>query len=257
MARSFASATDKIIQGTVAAPVTGSLSLWLYPNWAWNDTVDHYIFDVSLDASNVFQLRKFSFDNNFYCGWYTADIDYRVTTAASDLVQSAWNHLCLTWDDTANETKLFLAGSQIGSTVVTLVTFTSTSNRVLGNDSLIGLTNLDGRLGEYAVWDAVLNLNEIVGLSRGQSPWRVRNGSLTDYLRLDGLVSPEPNMKAGRTEGTVTGATLANHAPVPPFSRLFWGASPVIEAAAAAGGGFKPYYDRGSTMLGLGARRRM
>lgn len=92
-----------------------------------------------------------------------------------------------------------------------------------------------GRLAEVALWNAALSADEALALARGVLPWRIRPLSLVGYWPVWGFQSPEIDLTSSARSMTVTGATLANHAPVRPFSRSLWGSTPLIEVAAAGG----------------------
>ena len=69
-----------------------------------------------------------------------------------------------------------------------------------------------GSVAEVAVWNVPLTLNEVVTLAT-VCPDSVRRTSLVAYYPLYGAASPEPDLSGGVNNGTVTGTTVANHAP--------------------------------------------
>lgn len=145
-------------------PTTGSVCFWVYPNWASTDSVNHVFFMKETDANNIFGIQKFS-DNKIYAGWFTSSVDHRVVinSGSFTLNQSAWNHVCLTWDDTANETRFYLNGSNIASQTSTLATHTSESP-TLGSSGA-SATNPDARMGELGIWTRVLGGGEITSMN--------------------------------------------------------------------------------------------
>jgi Concanavalin A-like lectin/glucanases superfamily len=158
---------------------TGSLVHWFFPTWgSLTDGVDHaWISHRKTNASpiNLFILQKFT-DNNLYCGWYTADVEHRVITAASGsgLNLGAWNSIVLTWDDTANQSALYINGTQAGSTTSTLVTHDTgaspeSPSRLL-NQSVTDATSATGALAHVAYFDTVLLAGEIAAFNSGYSP---------------------------------------------------------------------------------------
>jgi len=72
-----------------------------------------------------------------------------------------------------------------------------------------------GRIAEAAVWDAALTDVEVAALAAGVSPLRVRSGNLKGYWAVFG-VSPETDFSGRGNNLTVTGTTIADHAPVAP-----------------------------------------
>ena len=91
---------------------------------------------------------------------------------------------------------------------------------------------LNGRLAEAAIHTAALSAGEMLALSRGVRPTRVRPQSLAGYWPLWGLSSPEPDLSGSANNGTLHGTSQADHAPLTLFTRKARGA---VEPAASAG----------------------
>jgi hypothetical protein len=208
LSRNFTADTDYITQGTVAIPLIGSIAFWLYPSWAQTDAADHLLYDTSSDN---FLFEKYS-DSNLYCGWSSTQI----VTGSYTLNQNAWNLFVLTWDTGAVEEKLYLNGSQIGSTVAFApgASFDTTGQtRIIGNASDFS-RSARGRMAEYAIWDAALTAAEVLSLNARLSPVFIRPGNLTDYLPLFANASPEPNLFGGSAGTISSGTAKADHPPM-------------------------------------------
>jgi hypothetical protein len=161
MSAIFDAIADRITQGTAAIPTTGTLLLWLKPNWAETDGNDHVFFHVTDGASNFFVMQKFS-DNNLYCGWKGAsDTRVVVTSASYDITTTTWQNIILRWTAGAGS-ELFLEGTSIG-TAGAPSTFTTTSNRTIGNYVSVNV-GLNGNLAHYAVWGRALTNPQIAAL---------------------------------------------------------------------------------------------
>jgi hypothetical protein len=74
--------------------------------------------------------------------------------------------------------------------------------------------NATGRVAEAAIWTVALSAAEIDALWRGVPPGRVRPAALFLYWPLWGVAATEPDLSGNGRNGTVTGATAADHAPV-------------------------------------------
>lgn len=146
-------------------PTTGTLSLWMKPTWVQADNAWHFFFGHRTDDNNIFSAEKFS-DNNLYWGWKTGGVDHRVAVLNANYTinQNQWNHFALTWDDSANETKLYLNGTEIGTQVATLTTFSATNPTIgsRGDDP----SNMEGSIAEVAVWSRVLAADELAALNK-------------------------------------------------------------------------------------------
>lgn len=206
MARSLTTNTDVVQQGTAAMPTTGSLSCWLWPNWAWNDGVWHNVFSAVVDGNNRLNILKFS-DNNWYAGWTVAGVVNEVAVSANGLVQNAWNLIALTWSQAQTRQRLYINGTQVGQVNAIGSLSTAGRARAWGNDVVRSGTDLlNGRLAELAVWNRELTAGEI-GTLRTRRPSAVAAG-LTDYVPLVG--SSLANL-AGGAAATVTGTSVAAH----------------------------------------------
>jgi hypothetical protein len=154
----FNSTTDRLTVANFVVPTpAGTTCTWFFPNWAQTDGVDHQFWGLSDGASSGFFAFKDS-SNNLVAGWLTSGTLYRVLVASGSYTinTSAWNALCETYDDTANEVKLYLNNAQIGSTQTSLVTWATNHTLHLGNHNTANF-NLDGRLAHTAFWSSVLS----------------------------------------------------------------------------------------------------
>lgn len=189
MAITFDSTTDRVaFTSSIAFPLTGSLAFWFKPTWAQNDGVEHNLFQMMENTNPaLFQLVKVG-DNSLYMGWYWGGVgDFRlvVPTASYTIIQNAWNHLAVTWDDAANVTRAYLNGALIGTPTSVLQAFGSNRTRYIGNaDPAITSTNAAADIAEFAVWNEVLTAAEITSGFRGFAPPLIRPTALVDYLPL-------------------------------------------------------------------------
>jgi len=248
VARSIAQNTQDVDCGTDAMPTTGSLGFWVYPTWAQADGVIHTFFDCRNSSNEFLTFVKWS-DDTIYAGWKTGGSDHRASVASAGytLNQNAWNHFVLTWDDTANETRLYLNGSEIASQTATLVTHTTVNSRAIGIQDGTANRGVNSRVAEFFILSSVLQPGQVTALNGRVSLRRVVGAVQDQYTPLYGLVSPDPDLSGNKRNGTVTGATLANHAPVIPYSARFWGDGPLIEVAA---GGATPHNPLGHPLYG-------
>lgn len=225
MARRF-TGTDRVAVGTRPIPAVGTLALWWYPEFAQTDGINHSAFYVENSANTFFYLQKHAsgFSNRLAAGWQNGGVDYRVTTTTYTLNQNAWNSLILTWDGSG--TNLFLNSTLVASGVAP-VTFTSTATRYIGNNPVFG-NPAQGRIAEVVICDRVWSAQERAAFDAGMLPRRI--GAVDGYWPLWGGDTSEQDLSSNGNTGTVTGTTRANHAPVDPAARRWWG-SDVVEGA--------------------------
>jgi len=157
---------------------------------------------------------------------------------------NTWHHACAVFTSTSSR-DAYIDGGSVGNNATALGTMMSPNRTDIGR-AVNASSYFSGRLAEVAIWNVALTANEVLALARGVSPLRVRPASLISYVPIWGLHSAEIDMKNSGATWTVTGATLANHAPVRPFSRIALATAPVIEVAAA---GFQPAWAIGANRL--------
>jgi len=122
-----------------------------------------------------------------------------------------WHHAALTMDngspsnaphcyvDGSERSQTFSAGGS-GTTVNPSTAFT------LGNRKSDSGRNWDGKLAEFAVWDAILTAAELAALAKGASPLTILPDKLVEYVPL-----LRANVSYLNAAPTITGAAVATH----------------------------------------------
>lgn len=232
MARNF-SGSNELSNSTLVVPSTaGSFVGRWKPTYVPTDGVGHVLFDQRLlgsEPGNTISITKWS-DNNWYVGWLSGSVDYRVSTPASGtFVQNSDHVLVLTWDVAAQETKFFINGTQVGATSTSLVTFTPDTAFLIGRaDPAAGIFSIEAALAECAIYTEALPGPDIQALNVF-SPLLVRRSVLRNYWPLLGRTSPEIEL-VSRAEGTLKGTTVADHPRViyPSRRRSAWPRTVVV-----------------------------
>lgn len=120
----------------------------------------------------------------------------------------------------ATDRKLYVNGTQDISATLS-VTFTTTAvNRIaVGKNASVGFSSTAMDVADFGLWDVALNANEIAAFSAKEGPHLIRPASLKIYWPLYGTsgTSFEADLSGNKDSGTVTGATLSDHAPVGPY----------------------------------------
>jgi hypothetical protein len=91
-----------------------------------------------------------------------------------------------------------------------------------------GDATFTGRIAEVAVWNIAMSDAEVQALTLGAHPLRFRPTNLIFYFPLWGVASPEPNLSGYAYHGTVTGAVLADHAPLGRYVPYYFRVLPPI-----------------------------
>ena len=165
---------------------SGTISWWQNNNFVYNDSATHAFWGET-SGSTEFSAQKYS-DNNFYIGWTsTGGGDDRVVVAASagNSPQSTWIHYLLTWTDTG--TSYFYAnGTQIGSKANCSVATINATFLVGKQGALNNFYN--GKINEFAIWNAVLTDQEIAFLALSYVkgiPLQIQLANLKLYFPMD------------------------------------------------------------------------
>lgn len=221
-ARSFTANTDRINCSTCAAPTSsGSISIWVKPNWGGGDSTVHefYFFPITTGGNDRLSFQKFS-DNSIYAGWNITGTDERIIIAGSSLFTSGqWANWVLTWS--ASGCVLYKNGVSVGTKSAITVPSLATSYSI---GSLSGgghATNAS--MAEFAIWTSVLSANEALALAKGANPLQVRPTNIQFYVPILGIGSGEPDWGPSHVAQTVSGPVFAVHAPVQPYPQVRYG----------------------------------
>ena len=142
----------------------------------------------------------------------TASTDRRSKVTTATLATGTWNHVAVCVR-AATDMDAYINAVEGGS-------YSGTGGNMAYNTGVAGRIGMqggvlfDGRIAEVGIWTVTLSAAEVLALSKGVSPRRIRPDSLIGYWPLYGVASPEPDLSGSVQNGTVTAATLADHAPV-------------------------------------------
>jgi len=89
-----------------------------------------------------------------------------VSSAASSVLINTWYHVVAVRDTTGAATKIYINGTQSGSTGDSGTPASGLNNGIIGNNS-VGNTPLDGYLSDVRVWSRLLSTAEITQLYEG------------------------------------------------------------------------------------------
>lgn len=137
-------------------------------------------------------------------------------TISTTAVINTWSHACGVFASaTSRSAYLNGAGKVTNATNITPVAMSAFT---------IGATPsvFVGLIADVALWNVALTDAEILALSKGVSPMRVRRESLVSYIPLYGAESPEPDLVAARTYSIGTTTKGTHSAPVAPSMRRMW-----------------------------------
>lgn len=133
---------------------------------------------------------------------------------------TSWQHVCLVYNNSAttNNPIVYLNGSTASVTTVNVPIGTAVTNWTSYTNGNVDAHNQawDGKLADFAMWNAQLTANECKALSRGASPLKIRKANLLVYNPLNGFQSGEMDW-ATRNALTVTATAKVNQPPLQGF----------------------------------------
>ena len=201
----------------VTVPTTkGTISLWVYPTTAANDSAVHGFVSVGDAAGESFEIFKGG-DNNLYGGWYTLASGDRREAATATWTQNDWNTITYTWAVATGTSSLLVNGSSLGGFIDDGASRFATSgyNFRIGSYRGLGLYSAAARIAHVVIWNDVLNGGEISALANRTPPWTIRPGNRTSWWPVDGVRATEPDYSTTRaTLTTITGGAQAGGPPI-------------------------------------------
>jgi len=143
---------------------------------------------------------------------YTYDTGQKFATGTTTLSNGTWYFLCARFAS-GSSMEIFVNGTQEATTAIgTPYTVTSSVFHVSGTS--LSSTWLDATVANVMVWNVALTANEIKMAMTGRS---VRPSALILAAPLWATSTTEADLSGLKYNGTVTGTSLADHAPVGPY----------------------------------------
>lgn len=189
MARDFPNTTTEwllcgasFIDATDPRPI--SLACWY--NADANDIDRHWILTNNYAAGNprlgivIAQHDGTTYKQGLYSNAYQHGNTFTLATGE-------WHHYGWSWA-ADNQIAYYRDGAAMGTDSMAPAGTTGSSQAALATlNGSIADFSLDGKLAEFAVWNAILTLADFASLAAGCCPVMVRPGDLTNYLPLGGI----------------------------------------------------------------------
>lgn len=210
MARDFDSVDDKVTTALTAHATTRTWFLHYYQDGNGEGGFGK-LFTKSAGATLIENLTATTFGElRFERGWSGGYAAWAIAVPSL----SAWHTIGISYNSssTTQDPVIYVDGSVVtitGEFSPTGTLLTNSDAYVIGNYGDTS-TTWDGRIAEWAVWDAILTAAEHAALGRGIDPRLIRPQSLVSYIPLYGAQSPEPDWK-NATGATVSGAVAIAH----------------------------------------------
>jgi len=220
MALAFvASTTDKVNCDSGASldnVQVGTLIVWCYPTSITT-------FGTATNKGGTMRVRvkdTNTGDVYFFYGRSVQGIDSRST--ANALVANAWQCIACRWDfnGASSDQQIFVGSLTVAATEVSYANQSvgsgtnnnSADNLFVGNVSATGTASFPGRIAFAGLWNRYLTLGEI---HAQQFRPHVTSGCVLFVELGYAGTSTQPDWSGNGNNGTVTGATVADHVPIP------------------------------------------
>lgn len=145
----------------------GTIATWVKVSGAgiWTDNQWRKIFVLYTDTNNQVYLAKGdSTQSNQLRSIYRANGTIQSVNIATTTTD--WFHFAITWDKTTNQVKVYLNGTQQGSTQTGLDVWAgSLTISVLGASSIVPTQVWDGYMAHSALWTSALSPADIADLA--------------------------------------------------------------------------------------------
>ena len=145
----------------------GTVAMWLkaYSVGIWTDSTWRYLFRHRENNNNYVVIARTDADNRIELFRYGNNVGKIVR--ADGVTTTDWFHLAMTWDDTTDELKVYLDGSQIGTTQTPLAAWTGTElfDSIIGASTTASGDVWHGWIAHVALWTKALTPAQIASLA--------------------------------------------------------------------------------------------
>lgn len=226
MARYFAGVSDKITTGNISYANGEIIGIFarIYPTsvavtkeiLAKSQSASAANYDLRQAASGKLDFYYRNSADTAYDDWRTTDIVLSI---------NLWQSVALAYTfGTGSSIALYVnAVLKAGSWIAQAgndIPYTGTNPMLIGifQD---GTNPWIGRIAEVALWKGhTLTQAEVTALHNGARILSIAPAYLKGYWPLWGVATPEPDLSGNAYHGTVTGAVLADHAPVSRYAPM-------------------------------------
>lgn len=249
MARSFIKASSEYAEVASAAVTAVPLT---FSAWIKINTLGAGLAHTAIAISRASGAVRDSFvlDAIANAGGTTATVralcgaagSSAASTTTATFVAGVWVHVVAVYASNILRTSFLNGVAAVANTTsLTPSSLTRTAVGRLPNFNSAAINHMDGSIAEPAIWNTDLTADEIMGLYLGVPVLRVRRDSLKCYPPLLGA-SPEPDYSGNGLALTLTGSTVAAHAPVAPMFSFDGGWQGAFTAAAGGSVHVSYYY---------------
>lgn len=248
----------------VFSPTEGTLIVWakVSGSGVWSDSTTRYLARLTADTSNEINLVKLSTPNNSIRLGYEAGVGSQ--TIDTTLSTTDWFQVAATWSKSSDEVKLYVNGSQVGTTQTGLGTWVgnlaSTTTAIGANGSAGGLP-WSGMINDVRLYSQVLTSAQILTLYTGSTTTRDTSttyNSTTGSAKIVGASDQITNFTQSLNVGDTNSYNLSAYAytsgaaVTSSDAQLFYNGSAISTTYTSVGGG---WYQLTGTVTGANESR--
>ena len=174
--------------------------------WAKFDTsgTNSVIWTFAVDTSNVFSIFHKQSDNTINFMYRGGGTDVIVSSALNVEGDGNWYHLVATVDTTADELKGFVNGSQVGSTLGSLGTWSGTPDELfIARNSQASNSFFHGKIDEASLFNVTKTPSQVAAIYNSGVP-----ASLTEESGLIGWWRMEENTGTSVADSSTNSNTM-------------------------------------------------
>ena len=140
----------------------GTYSIWIKFNGASSNNDNFIGASVGVGTNNQIKMFYLTATEVFRFLYKAGGTGKYVDISTDAETTQNWTHLAMTWDTDADELKAYVNGSQVGSTVGSLGTWSGTIDTItVGKNPIADNTYFIGYIDEISIFDEVVNISNL------------------------------------------------------------------------------------------------
>ena len=186
----------------------GTVSMWIKLD---STSINGVLIKADVDTNNQLGMAYLNSTTKMRFQYKAGGTNTKIDHSVSIENDGNWHHVVVTWDTSADQLKGYIDGSQVGSTVTGLGTWSGTINAFrVGANSIADNSYVNGHIDQVAIFTSVVSAStlynsgtpyDLSSISNLVGYWEMNEGSGTSVADSSGT---------GNTGTLVNGAAFAS-----------------------------------------------
>ena len=186
----------------------GTISMWTKLD---STSINGVLIKADVDTNNQLGMAYLNSTTKMRFQYKAGGTNTKIDHSVSIENDGNWHHVVVTWDTSADQVKGYIDGSQVGSTVTGLGTWSGTINAFrVGANSIADNSYVNGHIDQVAIFTSVVSAStlynsgtpyDLSSISNLVGYWEMNEGSGTSVADSSGT---------GNTGTLVNGAAFAS-----------------------------------------------